>query len=305
MTDLFAQLLDQYDRFRGEIGRIEEKEALVRAQKLLDDVEKAGKVIANPDERGVLSDLAYDLGGIIFDYSGFYPSVRLMPLADEAARQQSNKPTEEDRHRGSSFADALLSPVWQGVGMVVALVALLAAVYPFFRDAFVMSVMPTPKPPTLCNGTFDDRFECWEHGGELKQSVKCEGGQCYAVLGSPDYECEGGVPMGEAWIKQSFQISPTIATSPTLSLKYRVFSYDLDIQDWLQVWINDDLVGQFGNPLWSLPSCDREPWDSGWQTAEFDLSRYEGQNVEVLLSNVNSKYDWWNTWTYVDDVQVR
>jgi len=111
--------------------------------------------------------------------------------------------------------------------------------------------------------------------------------------------------MGEAWIMQSFQVSATIAASPTLSLRYRVFSYDLDTQDWFQVQINGDLIGQFGNPSGNVPSCDLGPWDSGWQTVEFDLGRYKGQSVEVLLSNVNGKYEWWNTWTYVDDVRIR
>jgi len=161
---------------------------------------------------------------------------------------------------------------------------------------------------TTCNGVngdFERRFECWQSGGQLAQSVRCEEGQCYAVLGSPDYKCEGGVPMGEAWIMQSFQVSATIAASPTLSLRYRVFSYDLDTQDWFQVQINGDLIGQFGNPSGNVPSCDLGPWDSGWQTVEFDLGRYKGQSVEVLLSNVNGKYEWWNTWTYVDDVRIR
>ena len=330
MTDLFAQLLDQYDRFRGEIGRIEETEALARAQKLLDDIKEAGKVIANPDERGVLSDLAYDLGGIIFDYSGFYPSVRLVPLAaGEVARQRLEQTVEEAREvedlealyvmgngrlgeerwedAVESFrrwvARTLRDPVSQGIGVLVAIVALIVAVYPFAMHAIVNPATPTPKPLILCNGTFDDKFECWEHGGELKQSVKCDGDQCYAVLGSPEYKCEGDVPIGEAWIKQSFQVPQMV--SPTLSLRYRVFSYDLDIVDFFQVQINDSPVAKIGNPLWNAPSCDLEPWDSGWRTFEFDLSPYKGQSVEVLLSNVNETHEWYNTWTQVDDVQVR
>lgn len=212
--------------------------------------------------------------------------------------------TVRERSRQSSpVTEALRDPLLQGIGALVAVIVLIFAVYPFAKHAFVNPVTSTPKPPGLRNGTFDGKLECWQHGGELKQSVKCEGGQCYAVLGSPDYRCEGGVPVGEAWIKQSFQVPQTV--SPTLSLIYQVFSYDLDTVDFFQVQINGSLVGQFGNPLWNAPSCDPVPWDSGWQALEFDLSPYKGQIVEVLLSNVNGTHKWYNTWTYVDDVQVR
>jgi hypothetical protein len=156
---------------------------------------------------------------------------------------------------------------------------------------------------SLCNGDFEHKFRCWQHRGELRQDVKCDRDQCYAVLGSPRYRCEGGVPVGEAWIKQTFTVPQT--DSPTLSLRYRVFSYDLDILDFFQVSINGKPIGQFGNLEWNESSCNREVWDSGWQAVVFDLGPYRGERVEVLLRNVNGTYEWWNTWTYVDDVEVR
>jgi len=160
--------------------------------------------------------------------------------------------------------------------------------------------------PTLCdggNGNFERRLECWQSGGQLAQSARCEGGQCYAVLGSPDYECEGGVPVGEAWIEQSFQVPQ--AVSPTLSLRYCIFSYDLNEYDFFQVSINGQPVGQFGNTDWEKSDCDREVWDSGWRSAQFDLSAYSGQTITVALHNVNGMHEWWNTWTHVDDVEIR
>jgi hypothetical protein len=159
---------------------------------------------------------------------------------------------------------------------------------------------------TMCNGVngdFEHELECWQSGGQLAQSARCEGGQCYAVLGSPDYKCEGGVPVGEAWIKQPFQV-PQV-TSPTLSLRYRIFSYDLDEYDSFQVDINGQSVGQYGNTDWERSDCDRGVWDSGWRSAQFDLSAYSGQTITVTLRNVNGMHEWWNTWTYVDDVAIR
>jgi len=212
--------------------------------------------------------------------------------------------------QSSPLVRFLTSPVLASFANVAQVIAFIVAAVPVViglaiavpRIVGSVVATPTPKPPTLCNGTFDDKFECWVHGGELEQSVKCEEGQCYAVLGSPDYKCEGGVPVGEAWIKQSFQVPQTI--SPTLSLRYRIFSFDLDLYDFFQVSINGNPVGQFGNVDWDTPGCDRELWDSGWQVLEFDLNSYKGQEIEVLLRNVNREHAWWNTWVHIDDVGV-
>jgi tetratricopeptide (TPR) repeat protein len=180
-----------------------------------------------------------------------------------------------------------------------------AGVFVAERLPTLFQVGPTPTP--VCdggNGNFERDFECWQRGGKLSQDVKCERGQCYAVLGSPNYKCEGGVPVGEAWIKQPFQVPETV--SPTLSLRYRIFSYDLNEYDFFRVSINGQSVSQYGNTDWDESNCERGVWDSGWRFAEFDLSAYGGQTITVTLHNVNSTQDkWWNTWTYVDDVDVR
>jgi len=153
------------------------------------------------------------------------------------------------------------------------------------------------------NGDFERKLECWQSGGQLAQSARCEEGQCYVILGSPDYRCKGGVPVGEAWVRQPFQV-PQV-TSPTLSLKYRIFSYDLNEYDFFQVSINGKPVGQYGNTDWEKSDCDRRVWDSGWRSAEFGLSAYSGQTITVTLHNVNGTHEWWNTWSYVDDVAIR
>jgi len=198
----------------------------------------------------------------------------------------------------------LRDPIMQGIGVLIAVIACIIAATPLVKGVFNLATpTPTLKPETLCNGDFENDFECWQHGGELRQDIECDGGQCYAVLGSSRYRCKGGVPVGEAWIKQSFQVPETV--SPTLSLRYRVFSYDVARDDFFQVLINGVPVDQFGNTEWLQSSCDGAAWDSGWQDREFDLSPYRGEMAEVYLRNVNGKPDkWWNTWTYVDDVEV-
>jgi len=162
-----------------------------------------------------------------------------------------------------------------------------------------------PKVSLFCNGDFERSFKCWQYGGELDQTVKRDGDQRYAVLGNPGYPCYGGVPVGEAWIKQKVKVSSQ-EISPTLSLKYRVFSYDLDLPgcDYFQVAVNGELLHQYGNYEWIEPSCDGEPWDSGWQTLTLDLSPYRGKEIEVSFHNVNGTQPYYNTWTYVDDVRI-
>jgi outer membrane protein assembly factor BamD (BamD/ComL family)/tRNA A-37 threonylcarbamoyl transferase component Bud32 len=199
------------------------------------------------------------------------------------------------------------------VGALMVIVALSCMLFlPLSDVAEAIFAAPTQTPPIatatrnvrLCNGDFERNFECWQHGGELDQAVKCDG-DCYAALGNPGYPCYGGVPVGEAWIKQTFQVPQEI--SPTLSLEYRVFSYDLDFPeyDYFKVAINGEALPQrYGNYEWTEPSCNRKPWDSGWRTLTLDLSAYRGEKIEVSLHNVNGTQPYYNTWTYVDNVRV-
>jgi tetratricopeptide (TPR) repeat protein len=216
----------------------------------------------------------------------------------------------EQRAQDNLVVEFLSKPLWQGIGGVAAVIALVLALFPSFRGAFPDTTIPTPtpRPVAICNGDFESNFECWQQDGELDRAIECVGRQCYAVLGDPGYACEGGVPLGEARIKQSFKVSETV--SPTLSLRYRVFSYDilsddLEHSDFFEVSINGNPVVRFGNTEWDVSDCNREVWDSGWQLEEFDLSLYRGESVELSLRNVNGTDEWWNTWTWVDDVESR
>ena len=139
----------------------------------------------------------------------------------------------------------------------------------------------------------------------MDQSVECDEGECYAVLGNPSYICLGGVPVGEAWIRQEFKVPEEI--SSTLSFRYRIFSYDLALSDldYFQVAINRQPVsGRYGNDEWNEPSCDQSPWDSGWRTLTIDLSVHAGDEIEISFHNVNGTQPFYNTWTYVDDVSI-
>jgi len=159
----------------------------------------------------------------------------------------------------------------------------------------------------FCNGGFETGdFACWTHGGELDQSVQCDGGNCVALLGSPDYLCRRGVPIGEAWMSQTFSVPS--CPNPTLSFEYRILSNDKLTQDqWdsFDVYIDDALILRDGNTEWDQASCDRKAWDSGWIVDfSYGLSAYSGQNIELSFHNVSRADHYYNTWTYVDQVDV-
>jgi serine/threonine protein kinase len=194
------------------------------------------------------------------------------------------------------------------------LMGMLGAIVPVFLvlillvggvDPSKIDIAATAETSELLNGDFEDGFAHWQHGGKLDQAVACDGdgNGCYAVLGNPEYECFGGVPVGEAWIKQSFDVPQ--AVSPTLSLRYRVFSYDLDLEDTFQVYVNGEpLSDSLGNFEWSESSCTRDVWDSNWQDLTLPLSVYRGKEIKVSFHNTNGLQPHYNTWTYIDDVSI-
>jgi len=261
----------------------------------------------------------------IREETGRFPLTQLVPyeLRDEH-KEKKLTPTKEMAHWWDKVLTICLalrkSPRWSTLGknvqawlkhhttqvvIITMAFAILAVATMVWEPWEPMPATPTQKPTTLCNGDFEDQFNCWQHGGELDQSVECDESGCYAVLGNPDYPCYGGVPVGEAWIKQVFQV-PEEASS-TLSLRYRVFSNDLDLPelDYFQVAINGEpLPERYGNYEWNEPSCDQTPWDSGWRNLTIDLSAYTGEEIEISLHNINGTQPYYNTWTYVDDVSL-
>lgn len=283
--EVFEELLELDPRDANAITRLKE----ARRQLVLDDLYREGMEHFDR-QRWQQARNAFER------VTRLEPNYRDAEAKLEFARERSG--------RSSPVIELLRDPIWQGIGVVVAfIIAVSLFIMRFVRNP--VEPAPTPDTVTLCNGDFRRNFECWQHGGELDQSVECDGDQCYAVLGNPSYACLGGVPVGEAWIKQSFKVP--LGISPTLSLRYRIFSYDLDLPDYdyFQVVINGEPLPQrYGNYEWNEPSCDREPWDSGWQDFRFDLSAYQGQELALSLHNTNGTHRYYNTWTHIDDIRV-
>jgi hypothetical protein len=138
-------------------------------------------------------------------------------------------------------------------------------------------------------------------------------------LGSPIYgesvKPPGNVPVGNATILQTIRIPAlTDVARPTLAFSYRVLTYDVLWSERLQRYVDDlevsirDTNGQqlalllrAGNPTSSYGVL----YDTGWRYVTFDLSPYAGQTVQLAFANHNREDNLFNTWSFVDNIQVQ
>jgi len=154
-------------------------------------------------------------------------------------------------------------------------------------------------------------FTSWQHGGELAQSVSTampRSGNYSALLGSPSYACNS-VPVGSAWLRRSVTVPSS--GSPTLSFWYRIYTQDkntnlTDDYDLFAVYINGSRVWADANT--SDPYGCSTLKNLGWQPASVSLNGYQGQTIQITFYNYNrapNGAQWYNTYTYVDDVSVQ
>jgi uncharacterized repeat protein (TIGR01451 family) len=167
----------------------------------------------------------------------------------------------------------------------------------------------------FCNGGFETGdFECWTDNGALRRSVQSETvytGYYATALGSRNYTCRGGVPVGKGQIDQTFTVPSTC--SPVLSFCYRIMTYDhitwtngITLGDSLDVYVQSNLILRDGynNYPGPQPGC-ASLQDLGWKCFNYNLDAYRGRNVQVSFQNWNREDDWYNTWTYLDQVEVK
>jgi Leucine-rich repeat (LRR) protein len=189
----------------------------------------------------------------------------------------------------------------------------LPALVRMFTPTPTASPTPTATPsPALINGDFENDLIAWSSGGSYAQpqarsDVVLSGARA-AVLGNPDETCSlGNSPRrGDSWISQVIEVPNTAA--PRLELWYHIFTWDLNSRlsdefDRFEVWVNNNRIHRDANGD-GVYGCGRPPTDLGWRRFSYDLSAYRGQQITVKLSNVVWPDEAYNTWTYVDDVQV-
>ena len=189
-----------------------------------------------------------------------------------------------------------------------------------FTDGSTYAVIETVRNGDFATGIFSN----WTASGILYSAVvpadgPAGGSSLMARLGSPIYgesvKPPGNVPVGDATIQQTIKI-PTLTdvARPTLAFWYRVLSYDVLWSERLQRYVDDlevslrDTNGQqlalllrAGNPT----SIYGTLYDTGWHYVTVDLGQYAGQTVQLAFANHNREDNLFNTWSFVDNIQVQ
>ncbi len=161
-------------------------------------------------------------------------------------------------------------------------------------------------------------------------------GQYSVLLGDATADGQGDVPVGNARIWQTFGV-PLAEEKPTVTLYYHLVSQDFvrssknqNYLDSFEIYLNtfppdantpaaddprrfDLCVTGLGHPLAAptdgLVFCagraaETDPNDLGWRSVTLDLSAYRGRSVTLYLAVFNRWDKWYNTYVYVDDVEV-
>jgi hypothetical protein len=96
---------------------------------------------------------------------------------------------------------------------------------------------------------------------------------------------------------------------PTLTLYFDLMTRDHTLDDFA-VYVQGNptpiyIFGTSGAPP-TDPSCaNTSIYDFGWQFASIPIpSQYEGQTITLVFANESTGDGYYNTWTYLDDVQV-
>jgi len=193
---------------------------------------------------------------------------------------------------------------------------------------------------SVANGDFElGSLAGWGKGGDLSLGL-IQGGvhpliaatTWMAQLGDPSYGSgsQGDVPPNSsAFISQEIHIpSLTDMPTPILSFWYRIFTYDVVygcppgetdpsapgsckvtpnyLYDSFDVTVESD--GQPARRVLRDGNFDRSRVgtlvDTGWKKMFVDLRPYAGQTIRIRFANWNRSDPFYNTWTYLDDVQI-
>ncbi len=117
MKDSFEELIDKYTELKKERTEIENEVVLERAERLLNDIKKSGKFVADIEKRSTLSGIAHGLGEIIFEISNIYPSVRLeFPEFSTGEKYSTEQNSETTTQQSSLLVLLILICTMIGVG---------------------------------------------------------------------------------------------------------------------------------------------------------------------------------------------
>lgn len=194
----------------------------------------------------------------------------------------------------------------------------------YIRERFIYMPLVLRNYTPFSNGSFENGLSGWTVPDEAKLSVSVvksaerdntepSQGEWMLLLGDPQYPCNG-VPQGYAAAEQKF-IVPTNAISVTFD--YVIWTQDVSLDetyDRFEVYLWKDgesmptsPVYYDGNMVTEGVGCDkwwRVPEESEWKTKSVDLTEYQGQMVKLSFRVYNRQDNWYNTYTYVDNVRI-
>ncbi len=181
-------------------------------------------------------------------------------------------------------------------------------------------------PPSLHNGDFETGdLGPWIGGGRLPvTTTPGPWGNNSARLGDPSYGCSS-VPLGSAWLEQTFWTCPSITLTcrpPTLTFKYEMHTQDNDQNDTFTVTLNGYQILKVGNTD-SKTKCSKDesvipgsctidlsnPTECDGITPIKDsdgnpvVPNFLCTDVTLRFENKNGNNAWYNTWTFVDDIE--
>jgi hypothetical protein len=180
-----------------------------------------------------------------------------------------------------------------------------------------------PRGP-FSNGGFETDSR-WILSGELeyeRTTAKHRSGSYSLRLGNDGQDpCLGKVPCSPAGSEncESFAVATQGfdvpgAGSPSLSFYYQIYTYDhkpleRPAADYFGVYIRDlstskeDLVYMDDLSWVSNYQCYNLSQKDTWQfVPPIDLGPYKGKTIEVVFKVTNGGHNFWNTWSFIDDV---
>ena len=134
------------------------------------------------------------------------------------------------------------------------------------------------------------------------------------LLGNTGLAC-AGVPIGYAAVEQTFIVPESVMT---LTFSYIIWTQDASpsgAYDRFEVYVDGQLKFSDGNQVnqglgcgtWRRvpgPENQRGGATSGWAIGKIDLTPYKGQKITVSFQN-HSRFDnYYNTYTYLDNVRL-
>lgn len=153
-------------------------------------------------------------------------------------------------------------------------------------------------------------------------------GEISAQLGNLGYNCFAGVPLGYAAVEQLFHVADLPSTDVELEFNYIIYSEDraigppLDPNDYdrfevyVQTVSSEDLVFSDANKSGAAISCGnwkrvpgpenpRNTATTGWASGKFSLNDYKGQSILISFRNYNRYDNYYNTVSFIDNVNVK